>query len=307
METKKYTQFGTLSVIALGSALILCIVIMILTGFNGFAPLGIISFVLITLLICLLIFYKLTIIIDNTYLRFSLGIGLISKKYLISDIESCKSVSNNILYGVGIRKIPKGWLYNVTGLKAVEIRFKNSKSIVRIGTDRPDEISEAISKMINTDQSGSGFDYKDKSGYALAWIIIGIALLFSLILMLSGNRDPEIILAQSGFKIGGMYGLIINYSEIKKVDTLSALPGIQMRTNGYAFGKTLKGNFRLRNREHARLFIIKGVPPYLLIRTEKINVYLNFKESTKTVELFKTLTAKIQPLENPYSTSPHSE
>lgn len=290
MVTKKYTQFGTFSLIAMGSALIFCIVMMIITGFNDLAPFGILSFVVMTLLICLLIFYKLTITIDDTYIRFSLGTGLIARKYLISDIQSCKSVSNNPLYGIGIRKIPKGRLYNVTGLKAIEIKFKNSKSIVRIGTNHPDEISGIISKMIKIDQSGSDIDYKDKTGFLLAWIIVAIALLFTLILILLGNRDPGITLSKSGLKIKGMYSLTINYSDIQQIDTISTLPRIQMRTNGYAFGKSLKGNFRLQNKENAKLFITKKSPPYILIRTDDLNVYLNFKESKKTVDLFKTLT-----------------
>jgi len=291
METKKYTQFGAFTVIALSSALIFCIVIMIITGLNDLAPIGIMGFVVMTLLICLLIFYKLTITIDDTYIRFSLGTGLIAKKYLISDIQSCKSVSNNLIYGIGIRKIPKGWLYNVTGLKAIEIKFKNSKSIVRIGTNHPDEIAEIISKMIKIGQSGSSIDYKDNTGFRLAWILGAIVLLPIPILILLSNRDPGITLSKSGFKISGIYGLTINYSDIQQLDTLSTLPRIQMRTNGYAFGKSLKGNFRLQNKENAKLFITKRVPLYILIRTENLNVYLNFKESNKTVALFKTLTS----------------
>jgi len=291
METKKYTQFGTFTVIVLGSALIICIVIMIIAGFKDLVPIGIMGFVVLILLICLLIFYKLTITIDNTYIRFSLGTGLIAKKYLISDIQSCKSVSNNPVYGIGIRKIPKGWLYNVSGFKAIEIKFKNSKSIVRIGTDRPDEIAEIISQMIKPDQSGSDTEYKNKTGFLLASIIIAITLLFPLILILTGNRDPRITIFKSGFKISGMYSLTINYSDIKQLDTLSVLPRIQMKTNGYAFGKYLKGNFRLQNKENAKLFITRRVTPYILIRTENLNVYLNFKVSKKTVDLFNTLTS----------------
>jgi hypothetical protein len=291
MEQKKYTQFGTFSVIALGSALIFCIAIMIIIGFNDLAPVGIMGFVVLTLLICLLIFYKLIKTIDDTYISFSLGTGLIAKKYLISDIKSCNSVSNNLIYGIGIRKIPGGWLYNVTGLRAIEIKFKNSKSIVRIGTNHPDEIAEIISKMIKTDQSGSGIDYKDKTGFLLAWIIIAIALFFPLILILTGNREPEITISKSGLKINGMYGLTINYSDIQQLDTLSTLPHIKMRTNGYESGKSLKGNFRLQNQENAKLFITKRMPPYIFIRTENLNVYLNFKESKKTVDLFITLTS----------------
>ena len=293
METKKYPQFGTFSVIVLGSSLIFCIVMMIISGFNDLAPIGILGSVSITMLICLLIFYKLTIYISTTYIQFSLGFGLVSKKYLISDIQSCKSVRNNPLYGIGIRKIPKGWLYNVTGLGAIEMTFKNSNSIVRIGTNRPDEIAEIITRMIKSDHSVSGVDYKDKTGYLWTWIIIAIALIFTTILILSGNREINVSTTKSELKIKGMYGLTISYSDIIQLDTISTLPRIQMKTNGYAFGKTLKGNFKLQDQEKAKLFINKGTPPYILIRTENLKIYLNFKESNKTVDLFKTMTTNL--------------
>lgn len=295
METKKYTQFGTFSIIVIGFTIILFIAIMIIAGHNEIAPIGIIGVCILTLVFFLLSFYKLTITIDNTYIRFSLGIGLIARKYLISDIQSCKSVSNNLMYGVGIRKIRKGWMYNVSGLKAIEIRFKNSKSIIRIGTDRPDEIAEVISKMIKTDNSVSGTDYKDKTGY-LQPLIIAFIILSVFIFLFIGNREPGIIISDTGIKIKGMYGLTINYSDIQKLDTLQTLPKIQMRTNGYAFGRTLKGNFSLQNQENAKLFITKRVPPYILMRTENYNIYLNFKESNKTIDLYKTLTNCSPPM-----------
>lgn len=294
METKKYTQFGTFSVIVIGFAITLCIVIMVIAGLNDITPIGIMGIVILTLVFFLLSFYKLTITIDNTYIRFSLGIGLIAKKYLISDIQSCKSVSNNPMYGVGIRKISKGWLYNVSGLKAIEIKFKNSKTIVRIGTDRPEEIADIISKMISSDQSRSGFEYYDKTGSRLVGIIITITLLFLLLLIFFGNRDTVVTISNSGLIIKGMYGMTITYSDIQQLDTLQSLPSIQMRTNGYAFGKSLKGNFRLQNKESAKLFIIQKVPPYIFIRTDKHNVYLNFKKSDKTIDLFKALTTNKQ-------------
>jgi len=296
METKKFTQFGTFSIIVIGFAIILCIVLMIVAGLNNIAPIGIMGVCILTLVFFLLSFYKLTITTDNTYIRFSLGIGIIAKEYLISDIQSCKSVSNNPMYGVGIRKIKNGWLYNVSGLKAIEIKFKNSGSILRIGTDRPDEIAEIISKMIKTDQSGSDIVYNDKTGFRLALIITTITLIIPLLLIFFGSRDTEVTISKSGLKINGMYGLTINYSEIQLLDTLQTLPSIQMRTNGYAFGKSLKGNFRLQNKESAKLFITKRVPPYILIRTEKYNIYLNFKKSDKTLDLFKTLTTNKKEL-----------
>ena len=71
METKKYIQFGTFSMIVIGISIIICIVIMVVAGLNNIAPIGIMGSVILTLVFFLLTFYKLTITIDNTYVGFS--------------------------------------------------------------------------------------------------------------------------------------------------------------------------------------------------------------------------------------------
>ena len=248
----------------------------------------------LSMIMCLLIFYKLTIFLDNTSISFKLGIGLISRKYFFTDIQSCKAVRNSPVFGVGIRMIPDGWLYNVSGLSAVELTFKNKKSRVRIGTDKPDEISEILGKMIKIERPDNNSDYKYKSGYLLAIVIILICLTFPTLLILSGSRDTVVSTTDTYLRIKGMYGLTVKYSEIKQLDTIADLPGIKARTNGYALGVSYKGNFKLRTGEKAKLFIRLDVPPYILIKTEEMNIYLNFKNSDNTLGLFKTLTTKVQ-------------
>jgi hypothetical protein len=52
-------------------------------------------------------------------------------------------VRNRWYYGWGIRITPRGWLYNVSGLDAVELALKNGKC-VRIGSDEPHALARAI-------------------------------------------------------------------------------------------------------------------------------------------------------------------
>jgi hypothetical protein len=79
---------------------------------------------------------------------------MIKREYLLSDIERCTPVRNSAIWGVGIRMIPSGWLYNVSGLDAIEISFKNSRRKVRIGTDRPEEIAREVSSRIISGTAG---------------------------------------------------------------------------------------------------------------------------------------------------------
>jgi hypothetical protein len=112
-------------------------------------------------------------------------------------------------------------------------------------------------------------------------------LLFPAVLIFRGNSETDVILNDSGFIIKGMYGKTIIYADIAEIDTLSAMPSIRLRTNGYALGKTLKGNFRLIKQEKATLFIIKGSPPFIFIKTDKMNLYINFRDPEKTRELYE--------------------
>lgn len=97
----------------------------------------------------LMLFYKLTIDIDDIKITMFFGSGLIKKEYLISEIKSCIPVKNSIFYGYGIRKIPHGWLYNVQGIKGIELTFKNRNQKIRIGCKEPDVVCRDIIDRIN--------------------------------------------------------------------------------------------------------------------------------------------------------------
>jgi hypothetical protein len=98
--------------------------------------------------VCLALFYQLTITVTEEKVSFRMGMGVIGKSYNIDEIQSCRAVKNNPLYGLGIHWFPKGILYNVSGLNAIELRFKNRRSVVRIGTDRSEEIARLINSLL---------------------------------------------------------------------------------------------------------------------------------------------------------------
>lgn len=93
--------------------------------------------------IVVLLFGALTVEVDERAIRLWFGIGLIRKAIPLSDVAACRPVRNRWWWGWGIRAIPGGWLYNVSGLDAVELRLHNGK-IIRIGTDEPRLLHEFI-------------------------------------------------------------------------------------------------------------------------------------------------------------------
>jgi hypothetical protein len=89
-------------------------------------------------------FYRLTVEIQSDVLTCSFGIGLIRRNIPLTDIEQALSVKNPWLMGWGIRWLPgRYWLWNVSGLLAVELTMTNGKRF-RIGTDEPEKLVNAI-------------------------------------------------------------------------------------------------------------------------------------------------------------------
>ncbi|WP_258406324.1 MULTISPECIES: hypothetical protein [Shewanella] len=66
-----------------------------------------------------------------------------NKSIKISEIESIKKTRTKWYYGLGIRLISTGWLYNVSGLTAVELKLKDGTT-VSLGTNDPENLIKAI-------------------------------------------------------------------------------------------------------------------------------------------------------------------
>lgn len=81
-----------------------------------------------------LMFYGMTVIVTDNQILIRLGIGLITRKINLSEIISVDTKKYPVYFGYGIRITPGGILYNVNGRHAVEIRLKNKKNVIWIGT-----------------------------------------------------------------------------------------------------------------------------------------------------------------------------
>ncbi len=102
------------------------------------------------LLICAIIFSKLTIKVDEETLQVRFGIGLIHKKVLLPEIVGCEPIRIRWWYGWGIHLTPYGWLYNVSGLHAVAITLRDGRRFA-LGTDDPQGLVDAIQRFRSAD------------------------------------------------------------------------------------------------------------------------------------------------------------
>lgn len=138
-----HTQIGYLLITAYCAVIIFLGYMMFVSGLNAIALI-----VLLVMLIVLCLFATLTVTVDNQTLRIHFGVGLIRKRFLLSDIEEYRAVKNPWYYGWGIRYTPRGWLFNVSGFSAIELQMKSGRTY-RIGTDEPDSLLEALSQSVS--------------------------------------------------------------------------------------------------------------------------------------------------------------
>ena len=103
--------------------------------------------VLVFLVVAMIVYSSLTVTITDDALMVRFGPGIIRKRYRLADIESSRAVRNRWFYGWGTRMTPHGWLYNVSGLDAVEVRFKTGRK-VRIGSNEPQALDAAIVEAV---------------------------------------------------------------------------------------------------------------------------------------------------------------
>ncbi len=139
----EHTQVGYLIIVAMAAVMVMIGIVLANAGINWIA-IG----VLILIAVLLVLFSSLTVVIWEEELEVRFGPGLIHKRFKLNGIESCKVVKNHWYNGWGIRLIPHGILYNVSGFYAVEIKLRTGKQY-RIGTDVPQELEAAIQRSLS--------------------------------------------------------------------------------------------------------------------------------------------------------------
>ncbi len=151
----RHTQIGTFSLAFLGGG---ALVLLLLSTRFPWDAMRAVLFCL--LLVAALAFGSMTVAIQGSTLEVIFGPGLIRKRIRLDELISARRVRNRWWYGWGVRRLPQGWLFNVSGLNAVELRLVGGRTYL-IGTDQPAELMRAIRAAVPgetvslSEQSGS--------------------------------------------------------------------------------------------------------------------------------------------------------
>jgi|SRR6185436_4377582 len=93
-------------------------------------------------------FSTLTVTVDGRSVSVRFGPGLIRRRIQLDQVRAARPVKNLWWYGWGMHWSPHGWLWNVSGLGAVELDLGHGRCF-RIGTDEPDELAASIENALH--------------------------------------------------------------------------------------------------------------------------------------------------------------
>jgi len=285
----RHTQIGWVTIVAL----------LALAGLIG--PIvatsrlwGLLVLVGTILLVFAVLFSTLTIEIDDQRLRFRFGPGPIGKRIDLAQIRHFAPVRNSLWYGWGIHLTPRGVVYNVSGLGAVELQLKDGKRL-RIGSDEPEAVCRALEQVLGPCEPLSSHEMAQarrqtrRTVIALvsAFVLIGLGIAA---IFYFHELPPKVGLSATRIRVASaLYSEELALADITHLSLERRLPRIRLRTNGYAAGGTLRGHFRLDRLGDGQLFIEYGRPPYILMRSADGYVIVNFEDPDETIALYHRL------------------
>jgi hypothetical protein len=138
----RHTQVGTLVLGAVGLPVVVLIVVTL------FVEVEVVALIILGMLLAaMFLFGTLTVAVNRDGILLWFGPGIVRKRFALASIRAAKVVRNEWYYGWGIRRLTAGWLYNVSGLDAVELEMIDGTR-ERIGTNRPGDLESAIREAL---------------------------------------------------------------------------------------------------------------------------------------------------------------
>lgn len=282
----RHTQIGWVIILSIAPVLLLLSPILFAPGVGA---LGYVVFAVVALTLPL--FGTLRVTVDGTVLRARFGVGLIGKRVPLAEIRHFSVVKSPWYYGWGIRFIPGGVLYNVSGFRSVELLLKGGARF-RLGSDEPDELAKALRDALGeplpltADEEKLHRSSRRKSALIAALVAVLVAVSLGVFLNMQG-KAPAIEVTDEALTVrSGFYGGATPWTEITDVALQPRIPRITLRTNGYALGSTLRGHFNVDTLGNGELYIEADKPPFIVMRTRTSFLIVNDADAARTLALY---------------------
>ena len=135
------TQIGWVLIVGLGLAQVTMLAAYMTMRTEALLG-GLVMFVLLELA-----FSSMTVTVTRMDVTVAFAWGFIRKQVPLADVTDVRAVRNTWLMGWGIRYLGTGWMWNVSGLDAVELSLLGGRRF-RIGTDQPGKLLDAVRAAI---------------------------------------------------------------------------------------------------------------------------------------------------------------
>jgi hypothetical protein len=89
------------------------------------------------------VFSSLTVRVEADRLAWFFGPGIVRKSVPLSSVAHTELTTTTVLNGWGIHYTTRGWLYNVSGRRAVLVKLRDGSQFI-LGSDEPETLERAI-------------------------------------------------------------------------------------------------------------------------------------------------------------------
>ena len=283
------TQFGW--VLVLGLAIPAAILVAVALAGGNWTPL----IGLIPILVVIPLFGWLAVSLDDDAVVVRFGIGVITYRIPLSGIVTTEVVHNPWTWGWGVRIIPGGRLYNVSGLRGVEFALADG-SRVRVGTNDPEGLQAAVRDVVPPGRVAHRTEIGAPPTIARGVAVIVMVVVAAILVLLWLATRPVSVSTSNGILAidGGGYHTRIPLNDVRGVRLDQALPVFRMRTNGVGVGGELRGHFRLADGRAAQVFVSRAHPPFITVETTADPVIVNMSNAASTRRLYDELVSLVR-------------
>ena len=97
------------------------------------------------------LFHSLTVTVTESELSWGFGPGVFGQRIPISAIANVSAVTNSWQHGLGIKITHDGWVYNVSGFKAIAITLHDGTQF-RVGTHDQANLLACLKTLVPTEE-----------------------------------------------------------------------------------------------------------------------------------------------------------
>jgi len=240
----------------------------------------------------LLLLGWLTVRVADGEIQARFGVGLIRRTVRLADVDGYRAVTNPWYYGWGIRLIPGGWLYNVSGRSAVEMDLGGGGR-VRFGTDDPTGLIDALSRATGRLPSASSEEARAYRAGAARLIAIGVAavvLVVVAVVLVVGRRPVRVEVTSEHVSVSGAgYTATVPMADMTRTTLEEQMPRVLRRTNGFAFQGRLRGHFDVESLGNGDVFVNRATPPFIVLQSAGGFLIFNRDDPAETRALFEQI------------------